>query len=46
MQTTDRRYFQRYENMHCDGFDYDSDDDGDNGYANYNARVGRQEICT
>ena len=29
--------------MHCDGFDYDdSDDDGDNDYANYNARVGRR----
>ena len=28
--------------MYCDGLDYDSDDDGDNDYANYNARVGRR----
>ena len=28
--------------MHCDGLDYDSDDDVDNDYANYNARVGRR----
>ena len=28
--------------MYCDGLDYDSDDEGDNDYANYNARVGRR----
>ena len=31
-----------FRDMHCDGFDYDSDDDGDNDYANYIARVGRR----